>query len=188
MSRVIVIGLDGGTLSVIRKVTEKYELPNLAKVLREGSSGILESTMPYISCTNWISMATGMNPGKHGIYDFLKLTKGNSLKPICFNDCQVKAIWHTLSECGKKVVVVNIPVTYPASKVNGIFISGPFAPKISTYPKSWERKLLELGYKQEMLGFEAKSEKFSKESLLKRILSIEKSRKYVFISEITRGV
>jgi len=180
MSRVIVIGLDGATLSVIRKVTEKYELPNLAKVLREGSSGILESTIPYISPPGWISMVTGTNPGKHGIYDFLKLTKGNSLKPVCFNDCRVKALWNILSEYGKKVVVVNIPVTYPASKVNGIFICGPFAPKLSAYPPQWERKLMDLGYKQEMLAFEAKSERFNKKSILSQLLSIERSRRDTF--------
>ncbi len=180
MSRVIVIGLDGATLPVIRKVTEKFELPNLAKMLRQGSSGILESTIPYISPPGWISMVTGTNPGKHGIYDFLRLTKENSLKLVCFNDCQVKALWNILSEHEKKVVIANIPVTYPASQVNGIFISGPFAPKLSAYPKEWERKLIDMGYKQEMLAFEAKTEKFNKESILSQLLSIERSRRYTF--------
>jgi len=181
MSRVIVIGLDGATLSVIREVTEKFELPNLAKVLKEGNSGILESTIPYVSPPGWISMVTGVNPGKHGIYDFLRLTKENSLKPVCFNDCQVKALWNILSENEKRVVIVNIPVTYPASEVNGIFISGPFAPKVSAYPKEWERKLLKLGYKHETLALEFKAEKFSKESLVERLVSIERSRRDVFV-------
>ncbi|MFN2185295.1 MAG: alkaline phosphatase family protein, partial [Anaerolineae bacterium] len=69
--KVLVIGLDGVTLDLLGPWIEAGELPNLQKLIQEGASGKLRSTLPPISSSSWSSFATGVNPGKHGLVDFV---------------------------------------------------------------------------------------------------------------------
>ena len=69
-SKVIVVGIDGGTLNLMEPWMNTGKLPTFAKIREQGICGKLRSTTPYYSAPAWISMVTGCNPGKHGIYDF----------------------------------------------------------------------------------------------------------------------
>ena len=67
--RVFVIGLDGATFDLLDPWIEDGRLPNLKKLMEKSAYGRLESTIPPISPPAWTSFMTGVNPGKHGIYD-----------------------------------------------------------------------------------------------------------------------
>jgi predicted AlkP superfamily phosphohydrolase/phosphomutase len=69
--KVLVIGLDGVTLDLLGPWIEAGELPNLQRLMKQGASGRLRSTLPPISSSSWSSFATGVNPGKHGLVDFV---------------------------------------------------------------------------------------------------------------------
>src|SRR5689334_18107074 len=69
--RVFVIGFDGMDPTLARKWMDEGKLPNLKRLADEGTFQTLGSTQPSESPTAWSSFATGVNPGKHNIYDFL---------------------------------------------------------------------------------------------------------------------
>jgi predicted AlkP superfamily phosphohydrolase/phosphomutase len=127
--RVLVIGLDGVPLDIIQTWADAGSLPNLQNLMNTGTVGKLRSTLPPTSGPSWSSFATGKNPGKTGIYDFLHRRRGT----YCFPANSAwhrygKAIWSLLSEAGKTVGVLNVPVSYPVEAVNGFMISGFMTP------------------------------------------------------------
>ncbi len=69
--RVFVIGFDGMDPTLAKKWMDEGKLPNLKKLAETGTFSVLGSTLPSESPTAWSSFATGVNPGKHNIYDFL---------------------------------------------------------------------------------------------------------------------
>jgi predicted AlkP superfamily phosphohydrolase/phosphomutase len=72
---------------------------------------------------------TGKNPGKHGIYEFLVRKPGSYQEvPINADSRDGQTLWEILSEQGYRVAVLNVPVTYPPQKVNGVLISDFLTP------------------------------------------------------------
>lgn len=132
MGRVLVIGLDGATFDLITPWVESGELPNMGKLMGEGATGNLKSVVPPMSPPAWNSFMTGNNPGKHGIFDFTE-RKDKSYETRFINATSRKspAIWQYLSEAGKRVAVLSVPITYPPEKVNGVMLSGFDAPGVA---------------------------------------------------------
>ena len=129
--RVLVIGVDAATMDLIRPWADAGRLPTFARLLREGTSGLLRSVPNRNSAAAWTSMMTGKNPGKHGIFFFTEYQEGS------FDYSYVNAsyrngatLWRLLSDAGLRVGVVNVPMTYPAEEVNGFMISGMDAPGV----------------------------------------------------------
>jgi len=92
---------------------------------------------------------TGKNPGKHGIYGFIERVPGSYKTYIpTSKNMQSETLWEILSRHGKRVVVINVPVTYPPRKVNGILVAGFLSPNLekATYPPSVAQELKEMGY------------------------------------------
>jgi predicted AlkP superfamily phosphohydrolase/phosphomutase len=150
--RVMVIGLDGATFDLIRPWIEDGTMPTLQLLMQEGASGVLTTTLPPISSSAWVSFATGKNPGKHGLVDFVH-PRQNSYQISIVSPQQraSKAIWNLLSEQGRKVGIVGMPVTYPPEEVNGYMVSDFLTPSASddyTYPLSLAGEL-----EQAMGGF-----------------------------------
>ena len=67
--KVVLIGIDGGEPSLIEPLLADT-CPNLARLRAEGAWGSLRSTVPPLSPPAWATLMTGMNPGKHGVFDF----------------------------------------------------------------------------------------------------------------------
>jgi predicted AlkP superfamily phosphohydrolase/phosphomutase len=138
-SRALVIGLDSAPLGLMVEWTEKGYLPNLARVFGRGSYGDLYSPVP-VTPLAWSSIYTGLNPGRHGILGFM------NHKPGTYEDFAVNStlrdgrdLWEVAGSQGRKVVVVNTPLTYPPRPVNGSLVCGFMAPGTEgefTYPAS----------------------------------------------------
>ena len=123
--KVFVIGIDSATFDIINPLIKKGALPNLELLIKEGVSGKLKSTIPPVTPPAWTSFMTGKNPGKHGVFDFYAPPNLGYQRPILnskFN--KAKTIWKILSENGKKVGIINMPMTYPPEEVNGFIIPG----------------------------------------------------------------
>jgi len=146
--KVIVIGLDGATFDLIEPWVRKGKLPTFEKLMKEGVYGTLNSTIPYATIPAWPSFATGCNPGKHGFYDFFKeKDDGYEMTVELYPSKAIKqlTIWEILSQYGKKVVVINVPGTYPPKKINGYIITGMLTPPGAryTYPPEFQKELIE---------------------------------------------
>jgi predicted AlkP superfamily phosphohydrolase/phosphomutase len=123
MSRVLIVGIDGGTFDLIGPWAQAGDLPNLARLMAEGAHGPLESTHPPVTSPAWPSFATGRNPGEHGVFDFIRAS-GGDFDLVNATSLRAKTLWQLLSEAGQRVGVMNVPVTYPPLPVNGFLISG----------------------------------------------------------------
>jgi predicted AlkP superfamily phosphohydrolase/phosphomutase len=132
MSRILVIGLDGADLDVVKPLVSQGALPNLGRLMAEGAWGELRSTYPPMSPPAWTTFMTGKNPGKHGIFDFT-IRKPDSYDVEFVNARFRKAatMWRLMSDAGKRVCILSVPITFPPEKLNGIQISGIDTPGVS---------------------------------------------------------
>ncbi|MHB8858054.1 MAG: alkaline phosphatase family protein [Thermoleophilia bacterium] len=146
MSKVTVIGLDGGTFTVIDYLTGLGRLPNLSRLMRQGSRATLLSTAPPVTWPAWSAFHTGTNPGKNGAADLFRFRTGSyQLEPMNGGNLRGSSIWSLASGKDKRVCIYNVPVTYPASEVNGILISGLDSPSFNDkaiYPLEEKEKLI----------------------------------------------
>ncbi len=125
--RVIVLGFDGLEPTLVRKWVSQGKLPTFARLMNEGSFGDLVTVLPPSSASAWTSAMTGVNPGKHGIYGFLKTTESDASASPAFNtslDRGFLPVWAVLGEYGRKSCIINIPLSSPADSLNGIMIAG----------------------------------------------------------------
>jgi predicted AlkP superfamily phosphohydrolase/phosphomutase len=132
VSRVLVVGIDGGTFDLIKPWAEAGDLPNLARMMAEGVHSPLESTIPPVTAPAWSSFATGVNLGKHGVFDFIR-PMGGRYDLVNATSIRAPTLWEILSEAGRKVGVMNVPVTYPPQPVNGFVIGGMLSPMSGTF-------------------------------------------------------
>ena len=127
--KVLVIGLDALTPRLVEKWVAEDRLPNIGRVMAEGAWGPMESVPNRNSAPAWSTMVTGLNPGKHGIYWFTEDDPKNyAYKFINGSYRRGKAFWRVLSEEGQNVGVINVPLSFPAEDVNGVFVSGVDSP------------------------------------------------------------
>jgi predicted AlkP superfamily phosphohydrolase/phosphomutase len=142
--RVLVIGLDGTPLSFVRQRMDDGALPSFKRLFEGGSLVEINSTHPFVSCVAWSTYMTGKNAAKHGIFGFIDRKPGTySIYIPNGSNMTSKTLWEILSERGKSVLVMNVPVTYPPRRVNGYLVSGFLAPKVdgATYPAELAVKL-----------------------------------------------
>jgi len=145
--KVLLLGLDGMTLKVVEPYAKSGLLPNFKRIMDEGSFGVLRSTIPPVSGPAWLSMTTGKNPGKHGLFEFR--TKNGYNTEIATKNVSpfAEPVWKILSRNKKRVSIINVPVTYPPDQVNGIMVSGLMTPGENTeftYPKTIKDELFKL--------------------------------------------
>jgi len=144
-SKLVLIGLDGATFSVLRPLVDAGVMPMLARFLRDGASGILLSTHPPVTCPAWPTMFTGVNPGKHGAYSFsFRDPKTGRMRTTASGDVAAPKVWKMIADTGKRVGILNVPITFPAENVNGVVLTGFVSPEESphiTWPKSLNQEL-----------------------------------------------
>lgn len=148
--RVMVIGLDGATLDLAEPWLKAGQLPHLARLSQQGGYGPLRSVWPVLSPSAWASFATGVNPGRHGIFDFVqRAPESYALRLVTARDLRAPTLWRLLSEAGKRVAVINVPMTYPPEPVNGVMITGLGTPdqQVFTHPPELSQTLRARGYR-----------------------------------------
>lgn len=139
--RVLIIGLDGGTFDLIEPWVAEGLLPNLSSLMTKGCHGRLTSTLQPTTAPAWVTCMTGVNQGKHGLYDFVRRRPGQYDVELT-NASQIAAptVFDVASRQDLHVVSVNVPFTSPPWPVNGLMIGGPFAPAVTeelVYPSAY---------------------------------------------------
>lgn len=145
--KVLIIGIDGGTWKLLKPAMDKGYMPYLKSLVEEGASGILESTKPAITPAAWGSFQTGVNPGKNGVFDFVIWDKKQKKPKLVNSSFLQKTIWEIASAAGKRVGVVNVPMTYPPRPVNGYMVTGILTPSLDsnfTYPPKLKFELFKV--------------------------------------------
>jgi predicted AlkP superfamily phosphohydrolase/phosphomutase len=150
--KVLIIGLDGAEPTILYQLAKTGTLPTFQGLMMNGVYGKLKSTIPPTTLPAWTSSVTGLNPAKHGIFDFFLNVdlKRKEIEYANSSKRKAKAVWNLLSQQGKTAVVINVPGTYPPEKNNGVIISGMLTPSLRSnfvHPSNLKQKLLELGYK-----------------------------------------
>ncbi|HEV8486969.1 MAG TPA: alkaline phosphatase family protein [Blastocatellia bacterium] len=140
--KVLFIGLDGSTFDVLDPLMRAGLMPRLQGFINQGVRGLLETTIPPITPTAWVSWMTGKNPGKHGVFEFLLRRKGSGALPDMPVSSRARdglPFWDILGHLGRQAIVTNMPCTYPPAMVNGLMISDFLTPRGRrdfTYPET----------------------------------------------------
>jgi predicted AlkP superfamily phosphohydrolase/phosphomutase len=148
--KVLVIGLDGLSLDVLLPMISNGELPTFAALIQCGAHGILKSVTNMTTGPTWGSFATGCSPQTHGIlHDFHHQPNSYQLTPTFGGNCRRPAFWQLAGEAGCTSIVLNVPHTYPAQKVNGVLLAGIDAPSENApgfdYPPGAYREIRRAG-------------------------------------------
>ncbi len=151
-TRLFVIGLDGATWDLLDPWIAAGELPNLAALRERSAWGTMNSVIPFLSPPAWTSAITGVNPGRHGIFDFQR-RRGPGQREIVTETAKSRKcspIWKMIAGAGKKVAIVNVPMTDPPDDdVDGLLmIAGlPHLDQTGfTHPRELETRLRSSGY------------------------------------------
>ena len=150
--RMVIIGFDGMDPDLVEQWMKGGKLPNIRRIVEQGGLYRLTTTHSAESPTAWASFATGVNPGKHNIYDFLVRDTSTYLpdlgmvrrQPAKFllNYVPIArprlesirggtSFWVTAGRAGVRTSVLTVPVTFPPEEVpNGELLSGLPLPDI----------------------------------------------------------
>ena len=143
--RVVILGFDGVDPDFIEQWAG--ELPHVHKLMTTGAFRRLDTTVPPASCTAWSSFATGLNPGGHGIFDFIYrdpktylpdrtgavshkaeyLWKLFERKPETFTTTMTGVpFWKRVDEAALRSVVLRVPCVYPLIEAEHGHLEGGF--------------------------------------------------------------
>ena len=137
--RCVIVGFDGMDPRRVAALMDAGRLPHLARLRTTGTFTQLATTCPPISPVAWSTFATGVNPGKHGIFDFL----GRDLR-TCLPELSSARItasgaellrksrpfWHLLGERGVFSTILRVPITFPPERFRGLCLSAMCTPDV----------------------------------------------------------
>ena len=127
----LLVGLDGVCRDVLDPLLEADRLPALAALFEDGIVDGLESQIPPWTPSAWPSLYTGVNPGKHGAFDFLAF-EGYDWGVVNRTHVREHALWELLDRRDVSSVVVNVPVTHPPREFDGALVPGYIGPESPT--------------------------------------------------------
>jgi len=155
IKRFVILGLDGLDPSLAQQFMAAGKLPNMAKLAQTGCFKPLATTTPSISPVAWSSFQTGVNPGKHNIFDFLTRDKktyypklssvdirgchrsiklGKYIIPLGKPDIRLmrkgRQFWSVLGDNGIFSNVLRVPITFPPEKFHGVSLSAMCVPDL----------------------------------------------------------
>ena len=144
--KVLVVGLDGLEPSLTESLLQRGELPALDSIRKTGAYRRLGTTYPAQTPVAWSSFVTGANPGRHGIFDFIRrnpetyqadvaLTqflppKNLFSQPRVENLRKGTPVWDLIGKAELPATVLRCPCTFPAETVKGALLSGVGVPDL----------------------------------------------------------
>jgi len=137
--KVIVLGFDGLSPNILEPLMEKGKLPNFSRLKEQGAYQHLSTTNPPQSPVAWTGFATGQNPGKTGIYDFIARDPKTYNVSLSFSNIKngkasrvikSKRFWQYTSERKVPTIIIKAPLSFPPDKIYGRMLSGMGVPDI----------------------------------------------------------
>lgn len=130
MPRLLIVGLDSVTFRVLKPLAEAGHLPAFQSIFENGAHGVLLSTVPSVTPPGWVTSFTGVDPGKHNVFDFkdhMTYLEGEmkyELASTTSRTVRAEPFWTILNREGITVGMVNAPMTYPLEAMDGYAIAG----------------------------------------------------------------
>jgi len=136
-NKFIILGIDAMDPKISERLIQEGRMPNFSALKRDGAYSALVTPMPTETVVSWASFATGLNPGGHGLFDFVMRDPKDyslylSLNEISNSAGKVevklrrkgKAFWDVLSQNKIPSYVYFCPNTFPAEPFLGRMLSG----------------------------------------------------------------
>ena len=155
VKKAIVIGFDGMEPTLVERFMDQGLLANFARLREEGTYRPLESTLPPLSPVAWSTFQTGVDPGKHSIFDFLHRNPKTYLgelssariqsskkalrvgkfqlplgKPTLRGLRRSQPFWRLLGDSGIYSMILRVPITFPPERFKGISLSAMCVPDL----------------------------------------------------------
>ncbi|MEI7836181.1 MAG: alkaline phosphatase family protein, partial [Planctomycetota bacterium] len=155
VKRVVILGLDGLDHRLTEQLMAEGALPHMAALRDRGCFKPLASTVPPISPVAWSSFQTGVNPGKHNIFDFLtpdlrtyepklssvdirpptrSISLGKYRWPLGKAEIRLlrKSVpfWQVLGKSGIFSSILRVPISFPPEKLRGVQLSAMCVPDL----------------------------------------------------------
>ncbi len=155
IKKAIVVGFDGMEPTLVERYMNQGLLPHLSRLRSEGTYRHLKSTLPPLSPVAWSTFQTGVNPGKHAIFDFLHRNPNNYLGEL--SSAQVRPnqrilrigrfqvplgrsvvrllrksqpFWKILGDYGIFSMILRVPITFPPERFNGLSLAAMCVPDL----------------------------------------------------------
>ncbi|HXX20138.1 MAG TPA: alkaline phosphatase family protein [Candidatus Acidoferrum sp.] len=153
--KLIVLGIDGMDPSLLRQFIATGKMPNFALLATQGSFLALQTSTPPQSPVAWSNLITGMNPGGHGVFDFIhrdpatltpyfstarvtppahNLRLGGWVIPISTGEVSLlrkgKAFWQYLDDRHVPTFVLRMPANFPPVASGGKTLAGLGTPDL----------------------------------------------------------
>src|SRR5215467_5771501 len=153
--KLIFLGLDGLDPGLAERYMSEGKLPNLSKLREQGDFQRLRTTFPALSPVAWSTFATGVNPARHSMFDFLNRSLNSYLpelsssrvsnpdrilklgkyriplgRPIVEMRRKSKTFWQILGQRQIASTILRVPITFPPEKFNGRMLSAMCTPDL----------------------------------------------------------
>ena len=153
--KLIFLGLDGLDPRLTERFMAEGMLPNLSRLAREGGFRRLRTTFPALSPVAWSTFATGVNPARHNIFDFLNRDLKSYLPELSSSQVRgprkfwkigryriprerasvvlhrkSRTFWKILGDRGVPCTILRVPITFPPEKFNGRILSAMCTPDL----------------------------------------------------------
>ena len=153
--KLIILGLDGLEPDLVEKYLEDGKMPNLAALREQGRYSRLRTTFPPLSPVAWATFATGSNPGKHNLFDFLNRNLRSYLpelsssrvhqpsrvwrvgrwriplsKPTVEMRRKSRPFWSLLGDNRVGSTILRVPITFPPEPFEGRLLSAMCTPDL----------------------------------------------------------
>ena len=153
--RVVIIGLDGMDPGIAMRFIQEERLPNLQRLAERGTFRPLDTSNPSLSPIAWSTFSTGVDPSRHGIYDFITrdpctcapmlssteikdasrvLNIGRYMVPL--EKPRIKLLrkgtpfWKLLGDKHIHSIIQRVPITFPPEPFRGLLLSGMCVPDL----------------------------------------------------------
>ncbi len=139
VKKAIFLGFDGLDPRVTERLMAEGKLPNFVKLREQGSYRRLRTTFPALSPVAWSTFATGVNPAKHNIFDFLnrdlrtyapELSSAKVTRRSVEMRRKSETFWKILGRNGVTSTILRVPITFPPEDFNGRLLSAMCTPDL----------------------------------------------------------
>ena len=146
--KLLFVGLDAASPSLIRQWASTGDLPVLKRLLDDGSTARVINPTGFLSSMSlWPTFFTGFSPGRHGFGAYRQVVPNSyTTRPLGPDDIRAQCLWKIVSDAGKRVAVIDIPSAPLGQDLNGIQMNEWFTHDvfsgINTYPPDLGEELI----------------------------------------------
>lgn len=133
--KILFLGLDAAMPDLVKKFVDEGAMPNTAKLMEKGVFSRLETVFPPLTAAAWTAIVSGAGSGTNGVPSLMVKHLGEDLDhwhtSFDRNEVLCETLWDVAKRMGKKVALINWPVTFPMgaiSEEDGVQLAGSLNP------------------------------------------------------------